>query len=280
MSSSSEYAERSGAGAPSLYEEIRGTDDGGATSILAGLEASKKQDARKRWTIVCLFVSCAVGGLAATWYQVHRSPEVTPLAVTTNGAALPVSAQVPALPAPQILPAVAASQSAPPVSETKVESKPPAADHDAGKAEGPAGPADTAEIQIRSNAAPSAPASKKNGKSEQQAGKPKNTVAPKRGQGHLPAKKPNPQHVRATGRDNDIDLIAALLNHVSRREAAAVAPPPGRDIVMSAQGEPIGALVKRCQQIGGLEGVLCRWRICDGHWGRDAACPIAQHRID
>ncbi|TAK78331.1 MAG: hypothetical protein EPO12_12940 [Aquabacterium sp.] len=32
-------------------------------------------------------------------------------------------------------------------------------------------------------------------------------------------------------------------------------------------------LLQRCDAVGGLEGVLCRWRICADRWGQDPACP-------
>lgn len=33
--------------------------------------------------------------------------------------------------------------------------------------------------------------------------------------------------------------------------------------------------VKECGQKGFFEDQLCRWRVCDGHWGKDPACPTA-----
>ena len=33
--------------------------------------------------------------------------------------------------------------------------------------------------------------------------------------------------------------------------------------------------VQHCREVGGLEGWLCRNRVCDGHWGTDAACPLS-----
>ncbi|KRB66325.1 hypothetical protein [Noviherbaspirillum sp. Root189] len=101
--------------------------------------------------------------------------------------------------------------------------------------------------------------------------------------------------------DRDVDLIAALLSHVGvagsdRRELTAVparktntlsregtsgpslkksgAPDAGRDVVLQSVGDTIDTLVKRCQALGFFEGQLCRLRICSGHGGRDAACPV------
>lgn len=91
-----------------------------------------------------------------------------------------------------------------------------------------------------------------------------------------------------TGKDKDVDLIAALLAHVSlggapgreaKQKAAEVAGKQdkragaNRDIVVRNAGEPIDALVKRCHELGFVEGELCRLRICSGLWGKDPACP-------
>ncbi|GAB3554496.1 hypothetical protein GCM10027343_42540 [Noviherbaspirillum agri] len=105
---------------------------------------------------------------------------------------------------------------------------------------------------------------------------------------------------KTTGKDKDVDLIAALLNHVS---SGSKAPPPegkrkatvtsagtrasssgagmrreqkggvNRDVVIAGPGETTESLVNRCRALGFFEGELCRLRICSGMWGKDAACP-------
>lgn len=102
----------------------------------------------------------------------------------------------------------------------------------------------------------------------------------------------------ASGKDSDVDLIAALVSHVSRgnnsgkenrkRSAKATADAraaasarkdrrtdPGHDIVVRNDGDSTETLVKRCRALGLIEGELCRVRICSGRWGIDPACPGA-----
>lgn len=90
-------------------------------------------------------------------------------------------------------------------------------------------------------------------------------------------------------KDKDVDLIAALLSHVVHSRAGSAsekgsgisgvstvskrAQEPARDIVLQSSGESTESLVRRCQNLGFLEGQLCRIRICSGLWGVDPACP-------
>lgn len=34
--------------------------------------------------------------------------------------------------------------------------------------------------------------------------------------------------------------------------------------------------MQQCRAAGGLDSLLCRNRVCEGHWGADAACPVNQ----
>lgn len=103
--------------------------------------------------------------------------------------------------------------------------------------------------------------------------------------------------VSPTSKDNDVDLIAALVAHVSHGEpsrteirknknkatadsrvssSGAKRESRGdvsRDIVSRSDGESTAALVARCRSLGLIEGELCRLRICSGLWGIDPACP-------
>lgn len=105
---------------------------------------------------------------------------------------------------------------------------------------------------------------------------------------------------KGNGRDKDVDLIAALLSHVSSSSKASVgegmkermnasntaralsaggAPKrerktvSNRDVVTQASGESTESLVARCRALGFIEGELCRVRVCFGLWGKDPACP-------
>jgi hypothetical protein len=100
-------------------------------------------------------------------------------------------------------------------------------------------------------------------------------------------------------KDKDVDLIAALLNHISSRPGPASKDftqksagtsssslsqadalgrqgkrAPSRDIVVQTAGETKESLISRCRSLGFLEGELCRIRICSGSWGTDPACSM------
>lgn len=92
-----------------------------------------------------------------------------------------------------------------------------------------------------------------------------------------------------SSKDKDVELIAALLTHVSRPSGSAKdaqkkgdvpvasnrerVADPNREIIMRGTGESTESLVQRCATLGFLEGELCRLRICAGIWGKDTACP-------
>ncbi len=60
---------------------------------------------------------------------------------------------------------------------------------------------------------------------------------------------------------------------------AAVAPPArsSKAVVERTAGASTAELVRKCEEFGPLEGLLCRIRICSDLWGVDPACP-AQSR--
>jgi hypothetical protein len=131
----------------------------------------------------------------------------------------------------------------------------------------------------------------------------KNTVAPK-----VDAKLADTTHTSKqpkteaakNAKDEDVDLIAALLSRVSHQDAAAkdaknkkagtatVSNPngsvakrqtktdPNRDIVTRADNDTTEGLLKRCKALGFFEGELCRVRICSKLWGKDPACPAPE----
>jgi hypothetical protein len=86
--------------------------------------------------------------------------------------------------------------------------------------------------------------------------------------------KPHPAHNTAVAKDDpDADLLAAL---VARTKPAATKPGVnGATTKVSAStGDPqLAERVKECGTRGFFEDQLCRWRVCDGHWGKDPACP-------
>lgn len=103
------------------------------------------------------------------------------------------------------------------------------------------------------------------------------------------------------GKDGDVELIAALLNRVSARsepvsEDTARKPVSGRGASRLSPGDQKKAKkagvtresvsptlasadiqLKQCGTMGFLESELCRFKVCDGRWGRDPACPEYSH---
>lgn len=87
------------------------------------------------------------------------------------------------------------------------------------------------------------------------------------------AKKP---HNGAKKDDSDVDLLAVLVARTKPADARTAAH--GAKSAGKAQGDgnaPLAQQVKACGDRGFFEDQLCRWRVCDGHWGTDPACPSA-----
>ncbi|MEF2268429.1 hypothetical protein V3C40_16760 [Janthinobacterium sp. LS2A] len=69
--------------------------------------------------------------------------------------------------------------------------------------------------------------------------------------------------------DSDVALLTAMVAHAHWQAGTAV---PVRDVVLRKQDEETADLLQRCQQLGLIEGMLCRSRICSGRWDNDPAC--------
>jgi hypothetical protein len=74
----------------------------------------------------------------------------------------------------------------------------------------------------------------------------------------------------APANDTDVALLTALVAHAGK--PAVVAPERSRDIVERRDGDSTTDLLARCKQLGLIEGMLCRSRICSGRWESDATC--------
>jgi hypothetical protein len=70
--------------------------------------------------------------------------------------------------------------------------------------------------------------------------------------------------------DTDVTLLTALVAHAS--QPAVVTAERSRDIVERGDGDTTAELLHRCKQLGLIEGMLCRSRICSGRWENDLAC--------
>ena len=83
---------------------------------------------------------------------------------------------------------------------------------------------------------------------------------------------------RASGKDDpDADLLAALVARTkpADKKAAAQKAQAGPTKTAAATGGSLASRVKDCSARGFFEDQLCRWRVCEGHWGKDPACPTA-----
>ena len=76
--------------------------------------------------------------------------------------------------------------------------------------------------------------------------------------------------------DQDVDLLAAL---VSRTKPYTPPVADKRDAVatkLSAKADAgLAARLRECGKDNFFTDEICRWRVCDGHWGKDPACPAA-----
>lgn len=101
------------------------------------------------------------------------------------------------------------------------------------------------------------------------AGRPAKTVAKTAGIGPAHARKATAALPVAPS-DTDVTLLAALVAHANH--PAVVTAERSRDIVERADGDNTAELLRRCKQLGLIEGMLCRSRICSGRWENDPAC--------
>jgi hypothetical protein len=72
--------------------------------------------------------------------------------------------------------------------------------------------------------------------------------------------------------DSDVDLLAVL---VARTKPGDVKDASSHSSKPAASKLSLAQQVKACGEQGFFEDQLCRWRVCDGHWGKDPACPAA-----
>ncbi|AYQ37133.1 Tail fiber protein [Burkholderia aenigmatica] len=82
---------------------------------------------------------------------------------------------------------------------------------------------------------------------------------------------------KAGGKDDpDADLLAALVARTKPADKKLAAQK--MQAVPTKTAATTGSLasrVKECSERGFFEDQLCRWRVCEGHWGKDPACPSA-----
>ncbi|MES2075485.1 MAG: hypothetical protein V4462_07695 [Pseudomonadota bacterium] len=79
----------------------------------------------------------------------------------------------------------------------------------------------------------------------------------------------------APAADTDVTLLTALVAHASQPNM--VVGENSRDVVERKDGDATAGLLQRCKQLGQIEGMLCRSRICSGRWDNDPACRAPSH---
>lgn len=79
----------------------------------------------------------------------------------------------------------------------------------------------------------------------------------------------------AAARDTDVTLLAALVAHANKPTVTVTER--SRDVVERKDGDTTQQLLARCQQLGLIEGMLCRSRICADRWDADPACRAPAH---
>lgn len=91
----------------------------------------------------------------------------------------------------------------------------------------------------------------------------------------LPVARPAVAASAAAAGDTDVALLTALVAHANK--PTAVLPERNRDVVERQEGDSTAQLLARCKQLGLIEGMLCRSRICSGRWDADPACNAPSH---
>lgn len=83
-----------------------------------------------------------------------------------------------------------------------------------------------------------------------------------------------PTSGKATRRDDDVDLLTALMRHLdSRPKAPPVSGAAAAPAVQLTDAERIERRLKVCPAANTVAGVNCRQRICAGHLGESPSCP-------
>ncbi|MGQ7934489.1 hypothetical protein [Paraburkholderia sp. D1E] len=293
---------------PSLLSDKAKGADGNGSRILANLEgrveppADKPRRSKTPLMLVALLV-IAAGGWGAWHMQQRVKTESLASATPANAekAAVPASA---ASGAPQVIakaeaPAAASSQAATIVADdsdskaSAASASTPASGDDSRLSRALADGAEpsNAAAPVASATAASAvtvPAAK-HGKSSTAVasnakrdtathGKKESTVASNH-HASAPTAAAQTKKSRAAGNaskdDSDADLLAALVARTKPADAKAADGNTATKV--SAPATPgnarLAERVKECGQRGFFEDQLCRWRVCDGHWGKDPACP-------
>jgi hypothetical protein len=295
---------------PSLLSDKAKGADANGSRILANLEGRvappTDQPRRSKTPLVLVTLLVIAAGGWGAWHMQQRM-QTTSLASATPAnaekAAVPASAvgSAPQVTAKAEVPAAASSQAATIIADDS-DSKAPAA-----SASAPASGDDSrlsralangaepsnASTPVASATAASAvtvPAAKhgksatavaSNAKHETAAHGKKESAIASSHHASAPTAVAQTKKSRAAGGaskdDSDADLLAALVARTKPADAKAADGNTATKVSASATSgnAKLAERVKECGQRGFFEDQLCRWRVCDGHWGKDPACPGA-----
>lgn len=93
------------------------------------------------------------------------------------------------------------------------------------------------------------------------------------------ASKRDKRRASPTKDDPDADLLAALVARTkpydakATKSASAAAAGKAAQPGGKAQTASLSDQLKACEKGNFFEAQACHWRVCSGHWGKDAACP-------
>ncbi|OAJ52674.1 hypothetical protein [Paraburkholderia ginsengiterrae] len=283
---------------PSLLSDKAKGTDGNGSRILANLEGrvapptEKPRRSKAPLALIALLV-IAAGGWGA-WHLQQRGQSESLASATSASVEKPAMAAAAASAVPQVAakaeaPAPASSQAATIVaddSDSKAASGSVSGDESrlsralADGAEPSSAPAPVASATSASavtvpaakhgKAATAVAARDKHGKKESATASSHHASAPT---AVAQAKKTRPSGTAAKD-DSDADLLAALVARTKPAETKTASGNVATKVSASTTGDAkLAERVKECGQRGFFEDQLCRWRVCDGHWGKDPACP-------
>jgi hypothetical protein len=298
---------------PSLLSNAGNGVDANGSRILANLEGRVEPQAdapRSSRTPLILVALLVLGvGTWGAWRVQHHVPASAPPAVASGNVSVkaPAAGATDASAAEAIAAASQALQASAPQAATIISDN--TADNDGASAPGVAddsrlsralanGADDSSPVALaRTTGAVGAsgaetkdhPSAKK---SAVVASKSHHEAAPAHGKHEVANSKARPANSRALAQskkqepgahrreDADADLLEAL---VARTEPYDPKAPIGaKTSKVSASTRPadthLADQVAACGKKSFFEEQLCRWRVCDGHWGKDPSCPQADSR--
>ncbi|MFM0255884.1 hypothetical protein [Paraburkholderia sediminicola] len=291
---------------PSLLSDKAKGADGNGSRILANLEGrvappTEKPRRSKAPFLLAALLVIAAGGWGA-WHMQQRTQSES-LAAATPARAEKTAAPAAASAAPQVVakaeaPVPASSQAATIVADDSdsktaaASATAPASDGSrlsralADGAEPSSAPAPVASATAASavtvpaakhGKSATAVASKEKHESAAHGKKESATASNRRASGPTAVAQSKKTHASgsASKDDSDADLLAALVARTKPADAKPAAGNTATKVSASATAgnAKLAERVKECGQRGFFEDQLCRWRVCDGHWGKDPACP-------